>query len=54
VVLPPGLESRALWQLARERGVALRRLTLARHSLEHLFMQAMEQKPTEETPRAGV
>jgi ABC-2 type transport system ATP-binding protein len=54
VVLPPGLESRALWQLAQERGVSLRRLTLARHSLEHLFMQAMEQAPKEEAPRAGV
>jgi ABC-2 type transport system ATP-binding protein len=54
VVLPPGLESRVLWQLAQERGVALRRLTLARHSLEHLFMQAMEQTQAEEAPRAGV
>jgi ABC-2 type transport system ATP-binding protein len=57
VVLPAGLEARTLWQLAHERGVVLRRLTLARHSLEHLFMRAMEQEnpsPSEETRRAGV
>jgi len=56
VVLPAGLESRALWQLAQERGVTLRRLTLARHSLEHLFMRAMEQDAPalQENPRAGV
>ncbi len=57
VVLPAGLESRSLWQLAHERGVSLRRLTLARHSLEHLFMRAMEQgadAPAEENPRAGL
>ena len=56
VVLPQGVEARDLWRLAHERGVALRRLTLARHSLEHLFMRAMEQTtpPDQEVPRAGL
>ena len=42
VVLPEGVESRRLWALAEQRGLQLRRLTVARNSLEHLFLKAME------------
>jgi len=43
IVLPEGVESRRLWALAEEHGLQLRRLTVARNSLEHLFLTAMEE-----------
>jgi ABC-2 type transport system ATP-binding protein len=43
VVLPEGVEPRVLWRTAGERGVRLRRLTVAKNSLEHLFLRAMEE-----------
>jgi len=49
IVLPEGIESRRLWQVAEQHEVQLRRLTVAKNSLEHLFLKAME----EET-RAGL
>jgi ABC-2 type transport system ATP-binding protein len=42
IVLPEGVESRRLWALAEARGLQLRRLTVARNSLEHVFLKAME------------
>jgi len=48
VVLPEGIDPRALWRAAGESGVGLRRMTSARNSLEHLFLRAMEE------PRAGL
>jgi ABC-2 type transport system ATP-binding protein len=49
IVLPEGVQARRLWQLADQHEVQLRRLTVAKNSLEHLFLKAME----EET-RAGL
>jgi ABC-2 type transport system ATP-binding protein len=43
VILADGLEVRALYRLAEERGIQLRRLTSSRDSLEHLFLKAMEE-----------
>jgi ABC-2 type transport system ATP-binding protein len=43
IVLPEGVVSRELWRLAGEHGVQLRRLTMSRNSLEHLFLKAMEE-----------
>ena len=51
VVLPAAVDVRALYRIANERGIQLRRLTSSRNSLEHLFLKAMEEKG--ET-RAGV
>jgi len=42
VVLPEGVDVRALYGLAAERGVELRRLTSSKSSLEHLFLRAMD------------
>ena len=42
VVLPEGVETRALYRLAGEHGVQLRRLTTHRDSLEQVFLRAME------------
>jgi ABC-type multidrug transport system ATPase subunit len=53
IVLPERVGTRRLWALADERGVQLRRLTVARHSLEHLFLKAMEEGQAKETDRAG-
>jgi ABC-2 type transport system ATP-binding protein len=50
VILPEGVESRRLWALAAERGVQLARLTVARNSLEHLFLRAMEENRPETPP----
>jgi ABC-2 type transport system ATP-binding protein len=53
IVLPEGVETRRLWSVAAERGVQLRRLTVARNSLEHLFLKAMEERrPEEPRPQA--
>jgi ABC-2 type transport system ATP-binding protein len=43
IVLPEGVVSRELWRLAGEHGIQLRRLTMSRNSLEHLFLKAMEE-----------
>jgi len=43
IVLPEGVATRRLWELARENEVQLRRLTVAKNSLEHLFLKAMEE-----------
>jgi ABC-2 type transport system ATP-binding protein len=43
IVLPEALAQRELWRLAGEHGLQLRRLTLAKNSLEHLFLRAMEE-----------
>ncbi len=43
IVLPEGVATRQLWQLAGEHEVQLRRLTSSRNSLEHLFLKAMEE-----------
>jgi len=54
VVLPEGVEARRLWALAAERGVQLSRLTVARNSLEHLFLRAMEEgRPETGLPETG-
>ncbi|MEO8277242.1 MAG: ABC transporter ATP-binding protein [Thermoanaerobaculia bacterium] len=42
VVLPPAVDVRALYRLAQEQGVQLRRLSSSSNSLEHLFLRAME------------
>jgi len=57
VVLPASVEVRALYRIAAERGIQLRRLTSSRNSLELLFMKAMaDVAPVTEkgVPRAGV
>ena len=51
VVLPASVDVKALYRIAGEQGVQLRRLISSRNSLEHLFLKAMEEK---EAPRAGV
>jgi ABC-2 type transport system ATP-binding protein len=51
VVLPATVDVKALYRIAGEQGIQLRRLTSSRNSLEHLFLRAMEEK---EAPRAGV
>ena len=43
VVMPPAVDVRALYRIAGEQGVQLRRLISNRNSLEHLFMKAMEE-----------
>ena len=43
VVMPPAVDLRALYRIAGEQGVQLRRLISNRNSLEHLFMKAMEE-----------
>ena len=50
VVLPEGVDIRALYGLAAGEGVELRRLTSSTSSLEHLFLRAMDNG---EAPRAG-
>ena len=42
VILPPDFEVRDLYRAAGEHGLALRRMTTHRDSLEHLFLKAME------------
>jgi ABC-2 type transport system ATP-binding protein len=42
VVLPEGLEVRAIFRAAAERGLQLRRISFRRDRLEDLFLQAME------------
>ena len=60
VVLPPTVDVRALYRLALEQGVQLRRLSSSSNSLEHLFLRAMESgEPAAvaeraEVPRAGL
>jgi ABC-2 type transport system ATP-binding protein len=61
IVLPESIAQRELWRLAEESGLQLRRLTVAKNSLEHLFLKAMEEsaapidarKPPE-APHAGL
>ncbi len=43
IVLPEAVAQRELWRLAESSGVQLRRLTVAKNSLEHLFLRAMEE-----------
>ena len=60
IVLPESVAQRELWRLAEESGLQLRRLTVAKNSLEHLFLKAMEETATggaargTEAPRAGL
>ena len=42
MVLPPGLEIRALYESAAQRNVQIRRLTYKRDSLQDIFLKAME------------
>lgn len=53
VVLPEGVDPRALWAAAGTSGVVLRRLTSAKNSLEQLFLRAMEENRGEAN-RAGL
>jgi ABC-2 type transport system ATP-binding protein len=43
VVLPASVDVRALYRVAGEQGIQLRRLISSRNSLEHLFLKAMEE-----------
>lgn len=52
VILHDGVEVRALYQAAAERGIQVRRLTSNRDSLETIFLRAMEQEGG--APRAGL
>lgn len=62
IVLPESVAQRELWRIAEESGLQLRRLTMAKNSLEHLFLKAMESTVTppasaaavKEAPRAGL
>jgi hypothetical protein len=61
IVLPESVAQRELWRLAEASGLQLRRLTVAKNSLEHLFLKAMEENagaavvvPGTEAPRAGL
>ncbi len=54
VVLPATVEVRALYRIAAERGIQLRRLTSSRNSLELLFMKAMAETTEKGETRAGV
>jgi ABC-2 type transport system ATP-binding protein len=54
VVLPEGVGVRALYGLAAERGVELRRLSSSKSSLEHLFLRAMDNGANGGAPRAGL
>ncbi|MGH7335955.1 MAG: ABC transporter ATP-binding protein [Myxococcota bacterium] len=61
IVLPESVAQRELWRLAEESGLQLRRLTVAKNSLEHLFLKAMEENGARadttkqpEAPRAGL
>ena len=55
VVLPPTVDVRALYRLALEQGVQLRRLSSSSNSLEHLFLRAMESgEPAAVAERAEV
>jgi ABC-2 type transport system ATP-binding protein len=49
-VLPEGLEVAALYRLAAEQGVQIRRLTYKRDSLEEIFLQAMDRPAERITP----
>jgi ABC-2 type transport system ATP-binding protein len=46
VVLPATVDVKALYRIAGEQGIQLRRMTSSRNSLEHLFLRAMEEKGT--------
>jgi len=48
LVLPPDAEPGLVWRVASECDVRMRRMASSRHSLEHLFLKAMEE------PRAGL
>ena len=62
IVLPESVAQRELWRMAEESGLQLRRLTVAKNSLEHLFLKAMEETVAPaagrtgpgEAPRAGL
>jgi ABC-2 type transport system ATP-binding protein len=62
IVLPESVAQRELWRIAEESGLQLRRLTMAKNSLEHLFLKAMESTAApstgasseKEAPRAGL
>jgi ABC-2 type transport system ATP-binding protein len=61
IVLPESVAQRELWRLAEASGLQLRRLTVAKNSLEHLFLRAMEENGVSdvgdmrsEAPRAGL
>jgi len=43
LIMPEGREVRDLYQIAREKGVQIRRLNYKRDSLEEIFLKAMEQ-----------
>jgi ABC-2 type transport system ATP-binding protein len=53
IVLPESVAQRELWRLAEESGLQLRRLTMAKNSLEHLFLKAMESSANGAGPTGG-
>ena len=53
MVFPEGVEMRALYRIAAERDLQLRRLNYRRDSLEDIFLKAMESERIERMKAAG-